>query len=85
MSGLEDLERIDHPNGRSQHDNPDPECDQRVVELPVTERARRLETEQQRVSGEQQRPEMQIRGGPSLREPDPHEAVVEVVLVGREG
>src|SRR2546421_2175324 len=59
MARLEDLERIDDPNGRGEHDNADAERDQRVVELPVAERPRWLETQQQRVGGEQQCPEVQ--------------------------
>ena len=84
MAGLEDLERVDHPDGRREHDDPDPECDQGVVELPVTERPRRLEPQQQGIGGEQQRPEMKVGRSPALRITDPHEAVVEVVLVGGE-
>ena len=45
-------------------------------------RARRHEAEQDREGRKQSRPQVQVRRGPSLREPDPHEAVVEVVVVG---
>ena len=48
----------------------------------MPERARRQEAQLNRVAGEQQRPEVEVRRGPALRVPDPHEAVVEVVVVG---
>jgi hypothetical protein len=81
MAGLEDLQRVDHPHGRGDHDQADAAEEQRALEVPVAARARRHEARKKRVGGHHQRPQVQVRGRPALGEPDAHEPVVEVVVV----
>ena len=85
MARLQDLERVDHPHRGGQHDQAGGADEQRVAEVPVAVRARRHEAREDRERREQRRPQVQVRRGAPLREADPQEAVVEVVVVGAPG